>query len=91
MEKTGLSNPETFLEKEPLDFTQKSKTEGKKFSLVPALLIDIKNTWKKEGLKRVLQVHGWKAVAIFFSYYLIRDSILYLLIPYLIAQGIFAN
>ena len=32
---------------------------------------------------------GWKFVAAFILFYLIRDTILYILIPYLIAKGIF--
>ena len=40
-------------------------------------------TWKE-----VKQL-GWKFVVAFILYYLIRDSILYILIPYLIAKGLF--
>jgi len=32
---------------------------------------------------------GWIAIAAVFSYYLVRDSILYILIPYLVYKGIF--
>lgn len=32
---------------------------------------------------------GWKFMLAFFLFYLIRDSILYILIPYLIAKGLF--
>ncbi len=32
---------------------------------------------------------GWKFVAAFILFYLIRDTILYIIIPYLIAKGIF--
>jgi len=32
---------------------------------------------------------GWKFTLAFILFYLIRDSILYILIPYLIAKGIF--
>jgi len=32
---------------------------------------------------------GWKFVAAFIMFYLIRDTILYILIPYLIARGVF--
>ena len=40
-------------------------------------------TWKE--VRRL----GWKFVVAFILYYLIRDSILYILIPYLIAKGLF--
>ena len=32
---------------------------------------------------------GWKFVTAFILFYLVRDTILYILIPYLIAKGIF--
>ena len=40
-------------------------------------------TWKE--VKRL----GWKFVLAFILFYLIRDSILYILFPYLIARGLF--
>lgn len=40
-------------------------------------------TWKE------VKSLGWKFVLAFILFYLIRDSILYLLIPYLIAKGLF--
>ncbi len=35
----------------------------------------------------MLKAAGWKVVLGIFMFYLIRDSILYILIPYLIAKG----
>ncbi len=32
---------------------------------------------------------GWKFVTAFILFYLVRDTILYILIPYLIAKGLF--
>ncbi|MGH8016122.1 MAG: hypothetical protein ACREBV_08025 [Candidatus Zixiibacteriota bacterium] len=40
-------------------------------------------TWKE------VKSLGWKFMLAFILFYLIRDSILYILIPYLIAKGIF--
>lgn len=40
------------------------------------------------GFKALIRQYGWKLAVIVFFYYLIRDSILYLLIPYLIAQHV---
>ena len=37
----------------------------------------------------MLTVAGWKIVLGIFLFYLIRDSILYILIPYLVAKGVF--
>ena len=46
----------------------------------------IKEWWdiKKEGgLKLLFKKKGWQVVIAFFTYYLIRDTILYIIIPYL--------
>ncbi len=44
---------------------------------------------QEEGFKSFFKKAGPKVIVIIVLYYLIRDSILYLLIPYLIARGIF--
>ncbi len=43
---------------------------------------------REGGIKLLLKKKGWVAFAAFFMYYLIRDSILYILIPYLVIKGI---
>ncbi len=43
----------------------------------------------KARVKSAYQKYGWKMVAVVVLYYLIRDSFLYLLLPYLIFKGIF--
>tara|TARA_B100001250_G_C19104099_1_gene488161 strand:+ start:120 stop:314 length:195 start_codon:yes stop_codon:yes gene_type:complete len=45
--------------------------------------------FKEDGLKGVLRKGGWKILFYFFMFYLIRDSILYILIPYLVVKGFF--
>tara|TARA_B100000614_G_C14222985_1_gene358997 strand:- start:346 stop:528 length:183 start_codon:yes stop_codon:yes gene_type:complete len=51
------------------------------------------NEWleiKREGgLKLLFKKKGWYVILAIVVYYLIRDSILYILIPYLILKGIF--
>ena len=51
------------------------------------------NEWleiKREGgLKLLFKKKGWYVIVAIVTYYLIRDSILYILIPYLIYKGIF--
>lgn len=45
----------------------------------------IKEWWdirKEGGLKLLFKKKGWQVVITFFMYYLIRDSILYIIIPY---------
>jgi len=39
--------------------------------------------YREEGLKTLLKKKGWRIVIAFFLFYLVRDSILYILIPYL--------
>ena len=43
---------------------------------------------KQNGFKEFLKKKGWKIVAGIFVFYLIRDSILYILLPYLIINNI---
>lgn len=43
--------------------------------------------FKEAGFKGVLRKGGWKILFYFFMFYLIRDSILYILIPYLVLKG----
>lgn len=53
---------------------------------IPVLLSEIRQTFKESGFKGVFKKYGWKLFAAFFVYYLIRDTILYILIPYWIAN-----
>lgn len=43
---------------------------------------------KREGFKSLIKKRGWKVFAVVIGYYAIRDSILYIIIPLLIAKGI---
>lgn len=38
--------------------------------------------------RHLFRRYGWKLVIVIFCYYLIRDSLLYIIIPYLIARQI---
>ena len=58
-------------------------------ALTPKFLIKYIEIYKKEGFKGVIKKGGWKLLLYFFLFYLIRDSILYILIPYLVWKGIF--
>tara|TARA_B100000427_G_C15007390_1_gene376743 strand:+ start:145 stop:339 length:195 start_codon:yes stop_codon:yes gene_type:complete len=44
--------------------------------------------FKESGFRGLIKEGGWRLLVIFFMYYLIRDSILYILIPYLVVKGI---
>ncbi|MBH50914.1 MAG: hypothetical protein CMG70_02970 [Candidatus Marinimicrobia bacterium] len=52
------------------------------------------NEWleirREGGFKLLLRKKGWYVILAIFLYYLIRDSILYILIPYLIYKGYFS-
>ena len=41
---------------------------------------------KRLGLKGFLKRNGWKVLLSIFIYYLIRDAILYILLPILVAR-----
>ncbi len=43
---------------------------------------------RKEGFKSLLKKRGWKIFAAVIGYYVVRDTILYILIPYLAARSI---
>ena len=49
-----------------------------------------KNTFKNEGFKALIKKEGWSIVVIFFLFYLVRDSIFYILIPYVGISGLVA-
>ena len=43
---------------------------------------------KDHGLKELFKRRGWKFLLIIISYYAVRDTVIYLIIPYLVAKGI---
>jgi len=58
--------------------------------LTPKWMLKYIDIYKKEGFKAALKAAGWKIVILIIVYYLVRDSLLYIVIPYLIAKGVFA-
>jgi hypothetical protein len=50
------------------------------------VVADCRATFKESGFKGVVKRYGWKIFAVFFVYYLVRDIILYILIPWMIAK-----
>lgn len=55
-----------------------------KYYIIDSILIV-----KREGFKALIKKRGWKVFAVIIGYYTIRDTILYVLIPLLIANRIF--
>lgn len=43
---------------------------------------------KDHGIKELFKRRGWKFLLIIISYYAVRDTLIYLIIPYLVAKGI---
>ena len=55
-----------------------------KYYIIDSILI-IKNS----GFKELLRQRGLKFFLIIFAYYLVRDSLIYIIIPFCIARGLF--
>lgn len=51
------------------------------------LIATMQRVRKESGWKGLFDHYGWKLVVGFVLFYLVRDTILYLLIPYLVYQG----
>ena len=49
----------------------------------PEFIKDWLNIYREGGLVHLVKNKGWSVVFAFFIYYLIRDSILYIIIPYI--------
>lgn len=50
------------------------------------LFHDLKSTYKESGFRGLIQKYGWKLFITFFIYYLVRDLILYIALPALVAK-----
>jgi|TARA_B100000085_G_scaffold157490_1_gene143029 hypothetical protein len=59
-----------------------------KEKLIPKFLRKYVFYLKEHGFKKTIKKFGWKLFAVIFLFYLIRDSILYIIIPYLVLKGI---
>jgi len=55
-------------------------------NLMPNFVKENINYYKKNGFKKTIKKLGWKVVLFIFLFYLIRDSILYIIIPYFVAK-----
>jgi hypothetical protein len=55
-----------------------------KYYIIDSILIV-----KREGFKALIKKRGWKVFAVVIGYYTIRDTIVYIVLPLLIAKGIF--
>lgn len=55
-----------------------------KYYIIDSILIV-----KREGFKALLKKRGWKVFAVVIGYYTVRDTLFYIVIPFLVAKGIF--
>ena len=60
-----------------------------KNKLIPNFLKEYIIYYQENGFKKTIQKFGLKLIAIIFCFYLVRDSILYIIIPYFALKGIF--
>ena len=57
--------------------------------LIPKFLRKYVTYYRYHGFKKTIKRYGWKLFAIIFMFYLVRDTILYIIIPYFAMKGIF--
>ena len=57
--------------------------------LIPKFLQKYVTYYRDHGFKKTIKKYGWKLFAIIFVFYLVRDTILYIIIPYFAMKGIF--
>jgi hypothetical protein len=59
------------------------------FSVYKYYIIDSVLIIKNRGLKELLRTRGLKFILVVIAYYIARDSMIYLVIPFLVARGLF--
>jgi len=57
--------------------------------LLPLFIIEWSKLLREEGFKIFIKKRGWKVLWTIIIFYAIRDTILYILIPFLIYIGLF--
>ena len=63
-------------------------TKPRRRLLVPRFIAAEVVLWRELGLRGYIRKRGFWLFAAVFVFYLVRDSILYILIPYLVIQGV---
>jgi hypothetical protein len=59
------------------------------FSVYKYYILDSVLIIKNRGLKELLRTRGLKFILVVIAYYIARDSMIYLVIPFLVARGLF--
>lgn len=67
----------------------KSLRQSFPFKLYKHYIIDSILIVRQSGFKALLRQRGWKFFGIIIAYYAIRDTLVYIVVPYCVAQGLF--
>ena len=59
------------------------------FRVYKHYIIDSVLILKQHGFKELVRQQGWKFLFVIASYYLVRDTIVYVAIPLIVARGLF--
>jgi hypothetical protein len=70
-------------------FVAKTLRQNLVFRLYKYYIIDSIIIVKKFGFKELVRKRGVKFFYIIFGYYLVRDTLIYIVIPYCVARGLF--
>lgn len=54
----------------------------------PKFMSEWLGIFREKGFRGFIKEKGWKIVLVFFLYYLVRDSLVYIIIPYLVINNI---
>lgn len=52
-------------------------------------IIDSVLILRQHGMKELIKRRGWKFLALIFAYYLVRDTLIYIVLPLCVAKGFF--
>jgi hypothetical protein len=50
-------------------------------------MVAFAHSLRNDGFKKTVKRYGWKFFAILFTYYLVRDITIYIVLPWLIARN----
>ena len=56
--------------------------------LKPPIIREWTTLLREKGIKEFIRIKGWKIVVAICVYYLIRDTLLYIVIPFMVAKGL---
>jgi hypothetical protein len=72
-----------------LTFVAKTLRQNLVFRSYKYYIIDSIIIVKKFGFKELVRKRGMKFFYIIFGYYLVRDALIYIVLPYCVARGLF--